>query len=428
MPTRLTLIAALTIVTARGWAQPPGVRSPASESPPPRPAAPRRETPRADEALEPGDTILTREQIAARIEPVLRQPPVSGLLVYGVDPKSQAHRGQVRVGDILTGYDGQQLTSTRDLAKLVLPVLREKRKTVALFHREGAEREVDLGPNAIGVRLIPVVEGSPRVLWRPPTDYSPDLAPLEARMEPAVRYAMLSRGDKVVGWSRSFLKRTPEGMVYRVQTRIQSELPSAAKDAAKVGIDTRSDVVISFAADRHLSPTAMQIRFNDKVILDIHREKSRFVGLRQGVPASDQAPADTVSSHLAPLVALTMPQEAGACLRCSYLDAGSISTAPFADIVCLGKQEFAPAVDPNTGEARGQRMTAWRYEMSVFGEPVADFVVDGERNLRQINESSGLRSMLGVTERQLLKRFPNFKKDFEPIEQLPRAGVTPVAQ
>lgn len=59
-----------------------------------------------------------REEVAKQIKPVLANPPIDGLLIFHVEPKSQAERAGFQVGDIVTLYDGQPVTTVQQLVQL----------------------------------------------------------------------------------------------------------------------------------------------------------------------------------------------------------------------------------------------------------------------------------------------------------------------
>ena len=60
----------------------------------------------------------SRDEIARDIEPVLANPYATGLLVFDVEPKSQAEKAGLRRGDILTHYDAQPVSTTTELTEL----------------------------------------------------------------------------------------------------------------------------------------------------------------------------------------------------------------------------------------------------------------------------------------------------------------------
>jgi hypothetical protein len=104
-----------------------------------------------------------------------------------------------------------------------------------------------------------------------------------------------------------------------------------------------------------------------------------------------------------------MPLEAKACLRCSYLEAASLAPAPFADLYCHGKDVI------DTGNRQVQ---AFRFEQTVFGEPVAQYWIDAERNIVQTMYGPTIRGV-PVSQNDVLHAFPTASEGFPPIEILP---------
>ncbi len=155
----------------------------------------------------PDQSTLTREQIAAKLETILKQPPATGLLVFGVTPAGQSHKRGVQVGDILTHYDAQEVRTTNELRKFAQAASTGNRKPpiIALFQRGDKQIDVDFDLAPLGLRLTPVSEGQSRTLWRPDTPYTPDLSFLDSWSKAPLRYEIITRGEKVIGYRRNFL-------------------------------------------------------------------------------------------------------------------------------------------------------------------------------------------------------------------------------
>src|SRR3954449_6206712 len=68
-----------------------------------------------------------REKTAQIIEPLLRDPPKSGLLIFEVLPKLQADRAGFKVGDIITEYDGREVRTTDHLTRIAKAAAKEGR-------------------------------------------------------------------------------------------------------------------------------------------------------------------------------------------------------------------------------------------------------------------------------------------------------------
>jgi CHAT domain-containing protein len=94
--------------------------------------------PRPDTLLAVGDPAYPEQ----KSEPVLPPPPLSGLLVVGVDPKGNAGSRGVRSGDVLLDYDDTPLKTPADLK--VAPDDSPPRKVPLRFWRDGQELTVEV--------------------------------------------------------------------------------------------------------------------------------------------------------------------------------------------------------------------------------------------------------------------------------------------
>lgn len=344
-----------------------------------------------------------REGIEERVAAALKAPAATGLLVYYVEPGSQAAKASFEIGDILTDYDGQPVERADTLVKLARDAAKRKQPRILTIRRRGGvELEAELDPAPLGVRLIEVREGQGRALWRPATPYQPDYAEFERRVSEPVQWRLLRHGDKTIGFARDYLARDAAGenaFVYRAQTRIG--LPPD---------EETTDTTIWFQRDDQLSPTGVRLTVRGKLALEVRRQGDKWTGRRGGVPVTADCPRDAVSSHLAGLLATTMPVSRGACRRMSFLDSASITAAPFADLAALGEETVA--------SSRGD-IRATRFELAVFGEAYAHYWVDADRSLAKIRFASGVESTPMTTD--LIKpHFADIETAFEPIDQLPR--------
>jgi hypothetical protein len=348
------------------------------------------------EAAAPSD----REGLATAIAPVLAKPSATGLLLFDVVEKSQAQLAGFQVGDILTHYDGQSVATTGQLIEAAKKAARENRgKLLTVVRRGDKELEAELEAAPLGVRLIPVRENEGRTLWRPATAYKPDFRGLSTLLKEGHRWELLWVREKVVGWSHSHLSRSGEHLALRTQSRIQSDV-----------VNEKSDVTAVFRADGPLSVLSLRLVRQDRVLLDVVRENGRFVGDRSGIPVSAAVPNDAVSIHLAGWVASSMPRQEGACRRCSYLETASLEPAPFADLMCMGKEPLALG---------GKEVTTHRYELTVFGDKLASFWIDESGNILRTMHAGGIVSA-PVPREQVIAQFPDCLKTFGSIEETPK--------
>jgi hypothetical protein len=173
----------------------------------------------------------------------------------------------------------------------------------------------------------------------------------------------------------------------------------------------RRDVVVTFNPNTpNLAIGSYRSTVKDKLVLDLYAREGALVGTRSGVRDSAPLPADCISADLAGLVAATMPREKGACRRCSFLEAGSVVAAPYADLYCLGLE---------TVEVGGKNVQAARYDQTVFGRSVAHYWVDHSGRLVQTRFGNGF-TVVRSTSTDVRLAFPNSATEFTPIEQLPK--------
>lgn len=351
----------------------------------------------------------TREEIAAKVAPILHSPTIDGLLVFQVMPKSQAERAGIRIGDVITHYDGQAVMSLAELVQLARSAAREQRNGLLVLMRRGKdELDAELDAAPIGVRLVPIKKGKGRMLWRPGRDYKPDFAGLARALQYRHRWELVYHDDEIIGWAHAYLARRADHFVLRVQSRIVEEHLNAKRDA-----------IVAFDANPYLSLRALQLVSNDKTIMTVHRSGGRLVGQRAGAAVGDvPIHADTVCAYLSGYVAAAMPAEPGACLRCSFLADSSLTPAPFADLFCHGKENVTIA---------GEKLPTVRYEQTVFGDTVAEYWIDPSRDIVQVRYGNGIRTVRS-TQQELFQRFPKLHEEFGPIDELPPLQTQPLLE
>lgn len=350
---------------------------------------------------------LERAELADLLAPILLDPPCDGMVVFEVVPGSQADREGIVAGDILTHYDGQPVGTTQALSELARAAITGERKSIlVLFQRRGEELAREFEPAPLGVRLAAVRQGTTTTLWRDATPFTPDPAALERALTRGHRWERLTRGATTVGWAHHYLTRQGSVFARRTQTFLQSD-----------GQSERRDVTVTFEAGQFLSPRALKVMVDDKVVLDLVVAGDVVKGERAGIPIEAPFELDAVSCHLAPLVAAQMPLAVGACLRSSYLEYASLFAAPFADLACVSREKVP---------AGGDVVDTYRFEQTVFGAPAADFWIDAERDIVKVRLADGLEAAR-VTESELVAEFPEFATTFGPIEAIAPTDTAPQA-
>jgi hypothetical protein len=341
-----------------------------------------------------------REQTARIIEPLLRDPPRSGLLIFDVLPKLQADRAGFQVGDIITEFDGKEVRTTSQLQKIATLASKEGRSglDVAAF-RNGQILDAKFDAAPMGVRLVAVNKGEHRILWRPASEFKPDAAAVFRAVNDKHRWELLQYGGKNLGWAHTYYAVVNERIVMRVQSQMISEQ-----------LKEKRDSMVVFSADSPtLTPKAIRLSIDGKTMLDLHARGGVLQGTRAGIRDSAPLPMDAVSADLGGLVCSTLPRQKGACMRCSYLESGSLVAAPFADIFCLGQDEVKTA---------SGNVNCVRYDQAVFGRSVVHYWIDSKGGVVQTRFGNGFIAAR-ATSTEVRLAFPNAGGEFSPIEQLP---------
>lgn len=349
----------------------------------------------------------------------LERPPATGLFVFEILGGSHAAAAGLRIGDILTHYDGQPVATHADLSRLARIANDDKREAILLIVRRGGrefETTVPRGP--MGVRLEDVVAGEERVF--PQLDEIPPPPGSDARREAldrvvrsgGVRWKLVhsdASAGAPCGWRREYVAAL-SGNAYAL--RIQQFF-------AQEGAGVRQDVVLGFEPSGFLTPASLWFTVNDKLILEVRREGEAFVGTRVGVPVRAVCPPDAVSTYLAPYVAAQLWENGRASAACSYLPAGSLEAAPWSEI----RIEQRGAPDRSAG-ARGGAAFVFRKLGRI--ECSGEILPEGE--IGEIRYAGGVR-VVPASREEVLARFPDAESLFPSIERLPGppAGEAPQA-
>jgi PDZ domain len=341
-----------------------------------------------------------REQTARIIEPLLRDPPRSGLLIFEVLPKLQADRAGFRVGDIVTEFDGREVRTTSQLQKLATMAAKEGRgglDVCAFRNGQALDAKFDAAP--MGIRLVAVNKGEHRILWRPASEFKPDLTAVHRAVGEKHHWELLQYGGNNLGWAHTYYAVVNDLIVMRVQSQMISDQLKEKRDSV-VAFSTYSPT---------LTPKSIRLSIDGKLMMDLHEMGGVLRGTRGGIRDSAPLPADTVSADLGGLVCSMMPRQKGACMRCSYLESGSLVAAPYADLFCLGQDE----VKLPTGG-----VNCVRYDQAVFGRSVVHYWVDSKGSVVQTRFGNGFVAIRSTSD-QVGIAFPNAMTEFPPIEQLP---------
>ncbi|HVJ81925.1 MAG TPA: PDZ domain-containing protein, partial [Planctomycetia bacterium] len=349
-------------------------------------------------ALAPAQT--PRDKIAAVIAPILAKPSEDGLLVFDVLPMLQAEKAGFKIGDVITHYDGKPVHTTGHLRRFAQEAASENRSNILVVAmRNGQRLESEFQAAPMGVQLVPISKSQPRNLWRTATQNDFDADAVVRMAAKKHRWELVYHGENVVGWAHTYFADVGDRLVMRMQS--YSKMNEGAD---------RRDLVVSFKPGKPFPEVrSIRLAMNEKLLLDVSGEGGVLQGERAGVKEKTKLPADVLHQDLAGLFACGMPRKAQACVRCSYLESGSLVPAPFADVYCLGRDSV---------KGHKETVAATRFDHTVFGQSVANYWVDDSGDLVQIGYPGGFR-IVRTTSTQVALSFPSALADFKPIEKLP---------
>lgn len=342
-----------------------------------------------------GIVLMTAAQIRAEdwipnaLE-TLRRPPVTGLFVFEIVPGSTAEKAGIRIGDILTHYDGQAVATHLDLTRLARIVNEEMRDEVlVILHRQGDEIDLTVPPGPVGVRLEDVVAGEERILppASSPTPARSDHSWLDRLLASSGERWMLIFAEgqpRPVGWARHTFAKPSE---FEGSLRIEQYL---AQSQAVV----RQDIGIRFSLDPCLSVRQMRLSANDKLVLDVRAERDKLVGTRAGVPVESPLFPQTVSGYLAPYVAMGRIGSGPPSVNCRYLPPGSLESAPYSEIAVSRAASLSTGIQPETA-----------FVVRKLGREEMSGSIDDRGRLLTLHLRGGLR-MEPASEEDIRRAFP----------------------
>jgi hypothetical protein len=349
----------------------------------------------------PGTSVATLIETLQRI-------PAKGLLVFDVIEGSQAQRADIRVGDIITHYDGQPVSSHQELSQLARTASTDKKSEVLLIlQRAGQELEKNLPVGPIGVRLEDVAPDDKRTI-RPRATSKPFrdrfIANLADRREH--RWYLISAREattpsakpRTIGWGHHyFLRDNQNAAVLRIQQEISFDERTF-----------RQDVVIGVDPDAPPEPTGLRVMIDDKLVLFARRQADDWEGQRMGIPISSRSPRGILSSYLLPYVAASMAQQKIDQMDGTYLPPASLEAAPLCQV------DRVPTNEPSSVLFRVQ----------VLGRTESSISLDREGNVSRV-ELRGGTILDRCAPEDVAQTFPDYQKSFGKIEDL---QLTPPAE
>lgn len=322
-------------------------------------------------------------EMRTHVAPILANVPATGLLVFEVVAESQAAANDIRVGDILTHYDGQPVESHFDLSELARAVHRDSRSEILIIlHRAGEEIEKTLGPGPMGLRLEDVVAGEQRTLPEPQPPARLSHARLRGRIAKGSHlWWLVKREGQVVGWQHHYFCVGHGGQpTLRIQDFVQFGEHGR-----------RGDRVIAFSLDDLLSPLKLRTWYDDRPSLDATWQGDSIAGTRLSIPVRMSAAPRTTLAELAPYLAEGMMAESVTRSTGSFLSLG-LSAAPLSEIAqsrtqpgtvvvrTLGREQMRIQLAPDDSVKHviirgGYELVTSTYEAvsQTFGKSLAEF-------------------------------------------------------
>lgn len=354
-----------------------------------------------------GFSLLVAEPDSRTLIETIRQLPATGLLVFDVVPKSQAEQADIRVGDIITHYDGQPVAKHQDLSSLARTAIADKKGEVLVIVQRGSEEiEKTLPAGQIGVRLEDVSPAEPRIL-RPSApakgfdashlfNLADEKTHLWYRIESIPPASNEATQPQTIGWAHHYFTRDNQNApVLRIQQQIAFDERTF-----------RQDVVIGMNADQPPEPTGLRVMIDDKLVLFARREEGSFSGQRMGIPVQSHAPKEILSSYLLPYIACCLAQNRQDQMDGWYLPPASLEAAP----LCQVDRVASP-----------RRAEGNLYQVNVLGRKEMAIYLDRDQTVDRV-ELRGSSMLIRTTPDDIRQRFPDSDQSFTSIEQLQLAA------
>ncbi len=354
-----------------------------------------------------GFSLVVAEPDTRSLVGVLQQLPATGLLVFDVVPQSQAEQADIRVGDIITHYDGQPVAKHQDLSSLARTAIADKKSEVLVIVQRGDEEiEKTLPTGQIGVRLEDVSPAEPRNL-RPITrtnsldathlfDLADEKTHLWYRIESVPPAPKEATEPQAIGWAHHYFTRDNQNApVLRIQQQVTFDERTF-----------RQDVVIGMNADQAPEPTGLRVMIDDKLVLFARREQGAFTGQRMGIPVQSQAPSEILSSYLLPYIACCLDKNRQDQIDGWYLPPASLEAAPLCQVDRI---------------ASPRRADGSLYQVNVLGRKEMTIYLGRDQIVDRV-ELRGSSMLIRTTADDIRQRFPDTDQSFSSIEQLQLAA------
>ncbi len=285
---------------------------------------------------------------------ILAAPPVNGLLLVEVYAGSVAEGARLRPGDILTAYGAKQPRSITELRAAISAS--PKGKLVTLAYRRGkATGTAKVKPGLLGVDAVPVTAGK-SIRPRAATAFSPDLS----RLHPGTLWYAFEWKGKHVGFERRSLSLDQNSV--RIDHVVRFKTPEF-EERLRMRMDLLRQPGLPF--DAILLESGDQDVTRLQRIGPILTGSARLRGVERSI--TQEAPSDLLPTWALDLVATTLPQRRGACLRYTSLSEGSARPERFCELYCAGPQVL---------KLDGKDVATHRFEAARLGQVRGKYWLD----------------------------------------------------
>ncbi|MCL6650507.1 MAG: hypothetical protein K6U89_19590, partial [Chloroflexi bacterium] len=301
---------------------------------------------------------------AARLETLMAKPPATGLMLTHLDPKGQAFRKGLGVGDLLVKYAGHPVQTLEDLRRLTQMPGTHQREIVA--RRDLKVVKTFVGPGPLGLDGVSVTKGTP--FWRRQLSapFTPDYSGLAGEGEAWYR---ITKNGRAIGLER------------RGWRWVKNELKVASVVAFQ---DERGEEVLRVAqrlsAGEQLGCLAIRLHSGGERGVEASFTGGRWLIMLDGRPVTRKIPENALPSHAIPILAGTLPFENGRAYDVVRLHESEFEPSYGCQLIFLGRE---------WSDVGGIDTEVWGFALLEYGVRQMAFWFDPARRLVRA-EHSGL--------------------------------------
>ena len=312
-------------------------------------------------------------------ESLLLSPACTGVIIQVVASGGPAEKADIQPGDTLTHANGTPLRTVRDLVSSLQPIEGEGDVKFDLVAADGRTRSVTLPRGQAGLGGVGVEQGRPA--WRDvdDSDYEPDfsIAGREGEIWLGTRF-----GINPAGYERMRIRPRGEEYEYDHLTWFGGE-HEGHEWAYKVRVVSRHllDRALTTTAIEMVSGTEAEGQTRSVLELDARNVWRGTATDREGATNEVATPVPAraaINTYAVPLLATTLPLEAGARLTVPVITEGDGSVRSRTRLECTGRDRVT--VD-------GVEREAWRFVWAHYGSPNGNevFWIADDRRLVRID-------------------------------------------